>query len=507
MNAALRLLLIGVASLTAAVQTVAGEGGDLLAPGSTPHWAQQALDEALAASREIPDSFHRAQSLAEIADACVATGQNDLALSLLHDASALTGKIDSSAIASWARHDVALAYVKAGDLAGAEATASAITDLRLRDDVIAGMVDAHNANREFSTAKTYARRMHSAARQARALRSVAIMQASSGDVENALVTARSIGDSTAGDMALGDIATSLAKDGSFRDARLIVARIRDDPIRGDASMEIVAAQARSGDITGAQATAVAIDDGLSRAQALARIGAARIQRGSENAGSELFSQAVQLVKNSRGSPEHKGFAFVEISRACSSVRDIEGAKRALQLALESSEKVTDGSGRLSLIAQIAPMQARVGDHVSAMRTALRADDPSLRPLLIRDVAASQAEAGDVEGAVRAAGTLDDPASGAAAFFGILRVQSRANDSAGMQSTIEEALRTVRLIRSDELKAAALGSLAAAQLAAGDREAAQVLYDEAMAIAADAEAGPARVGAFARIADALGEHGR
>ena len=57
------------------------------------------------------------------------------------------------------------------------------------------------------------------------------------------------------------------------------------------------------------------------------------------------------------------------------------------------------------------------------------------------------------------------------------------------------------------RAGVLASLAAAQIGAGDEEAARQIYEEAMGVASRVEPGPARVAAFARIADALGVPGR
>jgi hypothetical protein len=77
----------------------------------------------------------------------------------------------------------------------------------------------------------------------------------------------------------------------------------------------------------------------------------------------------------------------------------------------------------------------------------------------------------------------------------------------MHDTIETALDTVRVIRGDGLKAGALGALASARLAAGERDGAQLLFDEAMKVAAQLPEPAERAAAFVRIADALAERGR
>jgi tetratricopeptide (TPR) repeat protein len=496
-NAALWLMM-WVAQLAAAAQAADGEGA---------RWAQAAVAEAVAASVSIQDPFHAAQSFAQIAEAQVGLGDEAATLALLQTASDAAGNIDKGALASWAWHDIALAYVKAGELSRAEVAAGSIKDARLRDAVFASVVDARRANHEYAAALAAARRIQDGARQGQALRSIVIAQASAGDVESALATARSIVHAGFSAVALGDVAGAFAKEGEFAEARTLVSRIRDDKARSDALAEIAAAQADARDLDGALVTANGIEDKLARAQAFARVAAARARSGRGPSAHELFAQALALAKGARGSADRKGFAFMEIARAQISAQENAGARESIRLALASLKDVKRHSERLTLIVQIAPIQARLGDHAGAMATASRADDSSLRPLLVRDVASSQAEAGDVAGAVRAASSLDDWEAGAAAYFGILRVQSQARDSAGMRATIETALQTVRVIHSDELRAGALGSLAAARLMLGDREAASTLFDEAMAIAARVKGAPARAAAYTRIADALAERGR
>ena len=352
-----------------------------------------------------------------------------------------------------------------------------------------------------------ARRIQDAARQGRVLRAVVIAQATAGDIEGALATARSIAHPALNALALGDVVAVLAKEGSLGEARLLAARIRNDQVRSDAQAEIAAAQANGGDKDGALATAARIEDKFSRASALARVAASRVSYADSGLARELFAQAIALARNARGTADRKCFALVDIARAQIVAREIAAARESLRLALAVLPDVKRNSDQFALLAQIAPMQARVGDHAGAMATAWRVDDPSLRPLLVRDVATSQAESGDVAGAVRAARSLEDGPAGAAAFLGILRVQSQARDSAGMRSTIATALQTVRVIQGEEFKAGALSALAAAQLLVGDRDGALLLFDEAMNVAAQLQPAPERAAAYARIADALAERGR
>jgi hypothetical protein len=489
------LWLFWVASVTSAAQAAEGDGAQ---------WARNAVAQAVAASSDVQDSFHRAQSLAEIAEIQAGIGETAAAPPLLQLAAESIGNIDSDPLASWARHDIALAWLKVGEPGRAEAMADGVADPRLRDSVLAAVADSRRAEHNLSRALAAARRMQDSARQGQVLRSLVIAQVGAGDMDGALATARSIVHPVLSAIALSDVVSAFARAGNLGEARMFAARIRDDRVRSEALAEIVSAQADAGDFDGALAGAKRLEDKFAQAEALGSVAAARMRLGSAGAGREIFAQAVALASGARGSPGRKCFALIEIARAEISAGEKAAARQTLQKASAALADVKGNSDRLAAIQQIAPLQARIGDHAAAMATAWRAEDPSIRPLLMRDVAASQAEAGDIAGAVQAALTLDDRPAGAAAFFGILRVQSQARDSSGMRTTIEAALRTVRIMRGDELKAGALASLAAAQLVAGDADAARLLYDEAMSVAGRAEAGPTRTAAFARIADALGE---
>jgi tetratricopeptide (TPR) repeat protein len=489
------LWLLWVASVTTAAQAAEGDGAQ---------WARSALAQAVVASSDIQDAFHHAQSLAEIAETHAALGNNAAALPLLQLAVDSAGKIESEALASWARHDIALAYLKAGEVTRAEEVAEDVADLRLRDSVFVAVVDARRADRDLAGALSAAHRIQDAARQGHAVRSIVITHANEGDTDAALATARSIVHPTFSAMALGDVTATFAKQGSFKEARMYAVRIRDARIRSAALAEIAATQADAGDLEGALAAAKQVEDKFSRAVALSRVAAARVRFHGSASGRELFTQAVTLASKARGATERRCYTLIEIARAQISVGETSAARDTLQRASAALTGVRRNSDLLAMVQQIAPLQARIGDHGAAMATAWRAEDSSIRPLLFRDVAASQAEAGDVAGAIQAALALEDRPAGAAAFFGILRAQSQARDAPGMQTTIEAALRTVRVMRGDELKAGALASLAAAQLVVGDADAAQQIFDEAMSVASRSDAGPTRTAAYARIADALGE---
>ncbi|HEU4624053.1 MAG TPA: hypothetical protein VFS52_04780 [Steroidobacteraceae bacterium] len=469
-------------------------------------WAHDALTRALSACDDITDPFHRAQALAEIAEAQAAAGEANAARGTLVRALPIARQIEEEPLRNWATHDIALAYVKADDLDAAEAAAETIRDARLHDAVLAAVVDARRGERDVQGALSTARRMKDVARQGFSLRNIAIQQAVANDFDGAIATARSIQYGRANALAMGDVAAAIARDGGFAEARSLAARIRDGSSRSRAFVEVAVAQAGVGDIHGALATLAQVSDALDRAEGTARIAAIRASS-APAAAREMFAQALGAAEKARAGANRRGDVLVEIARARLAAGEVTGAAATLKRAFAVIPQIKADRERLNLLSRIAPLQARAGDFAGAFATAMRADDASLRPLLVRDIAAAQAETGDVSGAIAMARGLEDRAATAAALFGILRVQSQAHDVPGLRQTIAATLEAVRVIGNAELRAGALGSLAAAHVREGDVEGAQAVFAEAMNTAAAADTGLQRAAVYARIADSLADRHR
>jgi tetratricopeptide (TPR) repeat protein len=499
----------GVAVLTALflILLVIPDAAIAQAEGApTAVWAHDALARALSACDDITDSFHRAQALAEISEAQVAAGEIDAARSNLARALSTAREIDAEPLRNWATHDIGLAYVKADDLSAAEAAAETIRDVRLHDAVLAAVVDARRGARDLPGALATARRIRDVSRQGFSLRAIAIQQASENDFTAAVATARSIQHWRANALALGDVAAAIARVGSFEEASSLAAQIKDAPSRSRAFVEVAVAEANMGGTRAALATLASVNDNLDRAEATARVAAVRASAAPDEA-RDMFAQALGGAGKVRAGANRKADTFIEIARAQLIAGETAGASATLKRAFGQIPGVKDDTERLNLLSRIAPLQARAGDYPGAFSTAMRADDASLRPLLVRDIAASQAEKGDVAGAVAIARSLDDRAAAAAALFGILRVQSQAHDVSGLRETIGVTLQTVRVIGSAELRAGALGSLAAAHAREGDVEGAQAVFAEAMNTAAATDRGQQRAAVYARIADSLADRHR
>jgi tetratricopeptide (TPR) repeat protein len=364
-NAALWLLW--VAPLTAAAPVAGGDGSA---------WARDAAAQALSASVSIEDPFRRAQSLAEVAEIESSLHGAVAAVSILQRASDSAGKIDNPSLAGWALHDIAIAYVKAGALDEAQKIAETLADAKPRDAVLASIVSARRAARDIPGALAVAQHMQDAGAQGRELRTLVIAQAAAGELDAALETARSIGHSAFNALALGDVVAALAKEGRIEEATQLAFRIRNDLVRGDALADVAAAQLRLDDSSGALSTVEKIDDKLARASALAKLAEVRASLGAISASRELFARSIALARGTRASAERRCAAFIDIARSQIAARELPAARETLQLALGALPGVKRSGARLSLLAQLAPMQGRVGDHAGAMATAGKAEDAS-----------------------------------------------------------------------------------------------------------------------------------
>ncbi len=82
----------------------------------------------------------------------------------------------------------------------------------------------------------------------------------------------------------------------------------------------------------------------------------------------------------------------------------------------------------------------------------------------------------------------------------------SSDTQALKEALEAAHAAVRSIRSVEVKAGFLGSLAVAHARAADGEGARVRFEEAMEVAGTANLGLQQATAYARIADAVADRG-
>jgi hypothetical protein len=286
----------------------------------------------------------------------------------------------------------------------------------------------------------------------------------------------------------------------------LVLGIRDAQSRARGLVEVSVGQASTGDVFGALKVVELIEDKLARAETLARIAALRAATAPE-AAQDLFAQSLAALAKAKGAANRKCDTLIEVARAQLVSDDIAGSEATLKRVFAELRNVKNDSQRLNLLSRIAPLQARAGNYADAFSTAMRAEDGSLRPLLVRDVAVWQAEKGDVIGAVEAARALDDRPATPAALFGILRVQSQAHDSAGMKATMGATLQAIRFIGHAELRAGALGSLAATHVLEGDVATGEALFTEAMNTAAALDGSQQRASVYARIADSLADRHR
>ena len=211
---------------------------------------------------------------------------------------------------------------------------------------------------------------------------------------------------------------------------------------------VVKAQAESGDIDGAFLTVREWGHVRSKALALVSIGQVQAESGDRAAAVETFAAAVQMVWDIRY-PDYNDYEF-----------------------------------RVSLIAEIARVQAETGDIDGAFHTAITVRDAPSRTHVLASIAKSQPRSDDITGAFQITDVLqmdmDNDYQGfyrAQALAYVAEVQAKWGNQGIADETFSTALQTAREIEHARYRRDILESIAQAQANSGDIEGALQTVEE------------------------------
>ena len=292
--------------------------------------------------------------------------------------------------------------------------------------------------------------------------SIAAVQASAGEFDKALASARRSGLVYTHSLALRDIAEALAKAGETGRALAAADGIEHARIRGMAFVRIASAQAAAGDVDEALATARSIETAY-----------------------------------------HRALAFTEIA----SIQgvDVGRAREAITRSLDIVEAVKSVSARATVLTKIASAQAKIGNTKRATETfaravaAIRGKGGSTESWILFEVASAQAEAGDVAGALVTVGKIERARHRAQALAAIASVQTKAGDRVRAGKTIVQAKAAARTISNGYSRATAFAAIASVQTKAGDRARAGQTIAQAKAAARTNSMASHRAAALFKIA--------
>lgn len=310
------------------------------------------------------------------------------------------------------------------------------------------------------------------------LSSVVQALAKAGDLASALRTAQGMHSSRDRDDALKAVALAQAKAGDFAGTLKTQRGIKGFDARNEIQVAVASAQAKAGDVASALETALGIEDDASRAEALASVARAQAKAGDDAAARATLARALKTAQG-LGGGYWQAQALASVVSAQVELGDIAGARATLASALKSALDVKDAGSRGEALQDVALAQARAGDNAAARATladayeAMRAvnNDYGTRDQLLASLASAQAKIGDISGALKS--TLDIESQGRdEALKTVASMQAKPGDVARAQAF-------ALLVEDAELRAEALASLAPVRAKAGDVSAAHATLAHAL----------------------------
>ena len=185
----------------------------------------------------------------------------------------------------------------------------------------------------------------------------------------------------------------------------------------------------------------------------------------------------------------------------------------LALALETANTTVEPQARFEALAEVAKVQASVGDIAGARKTVATAlemaeanKDVGSGTYALSLFAEAQAAAGDSVGALVTAETIEDVFYHDIALAKVAKIQSAIGDSAGARATLAKALGAVKIFQEKGVWTPALIEIARAQLAVNDISGARETLATALKAAKTLPDGDSRDFAMTRISEAQASAG-
>ena len=227
-------------------------------------------------------------------------------------------------------------------------------------------------------------------------------------LDEALESAKAIGDEKFRDWAYGDIVIAQTKVGLSDDAFRTAALIGDPRLIIAALRNIAQAEAAAGRLTHANAMAGLVPDPWSRIEALASIALAAARGGDPQAALD----GVQSIGALSGEVDRPQRVVAALAKLVVDLGRAE-APAASDAAFDLANGLVAGGSLIGADAErsrsdVATAVAKTGDPVTALRTAREFADSALRRPVLLAVANAHARAGASEEAILVAETVPDP---------------------------------------------------------------------------------------------------
>ena len=258
-------------------------------------------------------------------------------------------------------------------------------------------------------------------------------------LDEALESAKGVGDEKFRDWAYGDIVVAQAEVGLSDDAFRTAARIEDPRLIIAALRNIAQAEAATGRLNHANAMAGLVPDPWSRIEALVSISLAAARAGDPEAALESV-RSIGVLSSEVERPQRVVAALAKLLVSLRRAQAPAASASAFDLAREI---VTGGSlvgaDEERSRSDVAAALAATGDPDEALTAARQIRDGSLRRPVLLAVAGAHARAGASDEALSVAETVSDPRYRSVAFSEIALAMVRSGDVDGARRVVDRAL--------------------------------------------------------------------
>lgn len=493
-----RALAIAMASIALA-RPIPSVGAE--ASVEPEQWRALAVRDALASARSIDDPYRAGETFAAIARTQIAIGDDAGAEASVRSAIAKTAAIVQPEFRGWVQYEIVRAQLALNDSIGARQTSTSIVAERPQGAAYVLLARRVLQAGNVQSAESLAAAIRDTDAAGEILSEIVATKAVRRDAAGARATQRLIRDRHYAAVALAYMAIANARDGKWRAARDTVAKVPRAE-RGQAVGQLVDWLVERGDASSALDLAEEIDDPIRRSVIVAKLALDAHRNGRRDRSRELFSAALTLVSDSMVDGRARSHALLQIAR----MQTLAGLHAD---ARESLRRVASGwaslaaSDRDAVLEGAARGYLRLGDTAAALRIGLEIEDRIGRALLIRDLAASSVVNESADETL-AGSWAEDPLADAAVQFGVLGAHLGTPDGSDARAIIAAARAHVARIDDPLLQPAALASLAAASVRAGDTALGRQIFGDLQMAAVKIERPDQRALAYVRAANALND---
>jgi tetratricopeptide (TPR) repeat protein len=473
-------------------------------------WQRIAVREAFASAQEIEDPYRAGEAFATIARTQIAIDDERGAEASLRIASERVPAISQPEFRGWVQHEIVVAQLALDDVIGARTTAATIMAERPQGAayVLLARRLAHAGSPQ--SAQSIADAIRDPTATGEIFSELVALKASSSDIQGAWTLQRRIADRHYAATAQAYIAIAEARAGKPDRARATVMKVPRSH-RSDAIGLLIGWYQEHGELSRALELAGAVEDRIYRSGLLAWLALEHKRAGDPVRCRELFAASLSLLDTVQTEPRRRLGTLIQIARLQALANMPDDARATLRRATEQVASIhtsidvsIQGRERDTLLEGIARAHARLGDFAQAMALVDQMQDKVSRALLIRDVVAMQLAAGANSADVASGAWAIDPLASTAVQFGILASRVAERDANSAREAIVAARAQVARITDPLLPPAALATLAASSVSAGDAKLGAEIFAAALAAATSVDRADQRALAYVRMVDALSD---